>query len=123
MSTFVVRCRYVANGGEPEGVGYLTKDSGCHRDLDRAATFDTEADAWAHASMSGERVPDDCWVEPKPDELRERLRAALTAKDKPLTKTAEEMRSVRLRCEELGISYNRMLTEVCQALSAERKKA
>lgn len=64
---FVVRCRYVANGGEPEGIGYLDKECRCTRDLYYAAKFDTEADAWTHAAMSGEQVPEDCWVEPEPE--------------------------------------------------------
>ena len=59
---------------------------------------------------------------PKLDELRDRLRAALTADKKtPLVQTANEMTAIRRRCQELGFDYNKLLTAVCQALSAERK--
>lgn len=60
---FVVRCRYVANYGKPEGIGYLDAMSRCTRDLRDAKTFETEDDAWTFAATSGERVPDDCWSE------------------------------------------------------------
>jgi hypothetical protein len=63
--TFVVRCRYVANWDTPEGVGYLDAESRCTRDLRYAKTFDVEADAWTFAALSSERVPDDCWAEPR----------------------------------------------------------
>ncbi len=58
------------------------------------------------------------------DELRERLREALrpTTKEKPsIEESAKELKAVRLRCHELGFDYPKLLTEVCQALSAERK--
>lgn len=61
---YVVRCRYVANTGQPEGVGYLDRSAMCSRDARDAKTFDDESDAWLFANNSGERVPDDCWVEP-----------------------------------------------------------
>ena len=57
--TFVVRCRYV----QPEGVGYLDAESRCTRDGRLAKTFDSEADAWSFAKVSGEIVSSDCWVE------------------------------------------------------------
>ena len=60
ITTLVVRCRYV----QPDGVGYLDAESRCTRDLRYAKKFDHEADAWTFAGLSGERVPDDCWVEP-----------------------------------------------------------
>ncbi len=62
--SFVVRCRYVANGGKPEGIGYLDKEGRCTRALRDAETFESEADAWAFAGVSGEQVPEDCWAEP-----------------------------------------------------------
>lgn len=59
---------------------------------------------------------------PKLDELRDRLLAALTAPKKtPLVQTANEMKAIRLRCQELGLNYNKLLTEVCQALSSEKR--
>jgi hypothetical protein len=67
MDMFVVRCRYVANGGEPEGVGYLDNESRCSRDVRDAKKFESEADAWAFARVSAERVPEDCWAEPLPE--------------------------------------------------------
>lgn len=72
---FVVRCRYVANAGQPAGVGYLDRDSHCTRDVHHAQTFATEDDAWTFAAVSGEQVPEDAWAEehPKDDRLK-RLR-------------------------------------------------
>lgn len=61
---FVVRCRYIASYDRPEGgVGYLTRTGQCSRERCDAQVFDTEAEAWSFAALSGERVPDDCWVE------------------------------------------------------------
>lgn len=67
--TFIVRCRYVANGGEPDGIGYLDAGGQCSCDARDAKAFDTEADAWAFAALSGERVPEDCWAEPETNAL------------------------------------------------------
>lgn len=61
--TFIVRCRYIASWDRPEGVGYLDSEARCTSALRQAKSFDNEADAWTFAALSGERVPDDCWVE------------------------------------------------------------
>lgn len=60
---FLVRCRYIAHGGRPEGVGYLDAESRCTSDRRYAFTFETEADGWVFAANSGEAIPGDCWVE------------------------------------------------------------
>jgi len=58
---------------------------------------------------------------PKRAELRDRLAAALKPpKNTPVLVTANEMRNIRIRCRELGIDYGKLLTEVCQELSARR---
>jgi len=71
--SFVVRCRYHLSvqllleeppDVQPDGVGYLDAEGRCTRALGYAKLFDHEADAWEHARLSGERVPDDCWAEP-----------------------------------------------------------
>lgn len=48
---------------EPAGIGYLDERGSCSRDPRDAKTFDNEADAWTFAAMSGELIPEDCWVE------------------------------------------------------------
>lgn len=63
MSTFVVRCRFVANAGNPAGIGYLDNHSRCTRDPRQAARFPSEDDAWTFAANSEEQVPEDAWVE------------------------------------------------------------
>ena len=55
-----MRCRYV----QPDGIGYLDAAGRVSKDASDAERFETESDAWAFARNSGERVPDDCWVEP-----------------------------------------------------------
>jgi hypothetical protein len=61
--SYVVRCRYVANAGKPQGVGYLDRDARCTRDVRLAQRFPAEDDAWTFAAVSGEQVPEDAWVE------------------------------------------------------------
>lgn len=62
---FLVRCRYIASWEKPEGVGYLDAQGRCSSDVRYAKTFDTEDEAWTFAAVSGELVPEDCWVEPQ----------------------------------------------------------
>lgn len=62
--SFVVRCRYLRGWDDAEdGVGYLDSESRCTRDVRHAKTFENEADAWDFANGSGEKVPEDAWVE------------------------------------------------------------
>lgn len=71
MAVFVVRCWYgrgidYSEGFAreyPDGVGYLDDQSHCTRNRRYAAEFEVEAEAWDHARLSGERVPQDCWAE------------------------------------------------------------
>ena len=61
------------------------------------------------------------------DELRNRLRHALRPPNGPnrptLEESAKEMKAVREACLKTGIDYGKMLTEVCRALSSERKES
>lgn len=65
--SFVVRCRYAANGGKPGGVGYLDRMARCTTELRDAQPFNNEDDAWTFAATSGEEVPNDVWVEEMKD--------------------------------------------------------
>lgn len=58
------------------------------------------------------------------EELRLRLMEALRPGDKTKSVgwSASEMAEVRKRCEELEINYGKLLSEVCQTLSAEKKR-
>jgi hypothetical protein len=59
--SYVVRCRYC----QPEGIGFLDAESRCTQEIRDAKVFEDEAEAWLFANVSGEEVPDDCWVEEK----------------------------------------------------------
>ncbi len=57
------------------------------------------------------------------DDLRARLKNALRPRDKSLTLTesANEMCAVHEDCKARGINYSKLLSEVCFALSVEKK--
>lgn len=61
---FVVRCRYVWNGpDQPAGIGYLDAEGRITTAIHQVRSFVSEAEAWDHARASGERCPEDAWVE------------------------------------------------------------
>lgn len=110
LVSFVVRCRYIANRGEPEGIGYLDNEARCTRDARAAKEFDSEADAWAFARVSGERVPEDCWAEGTMSEVTvnitkgSRIRAEwMKANDPPSSLAGMQLKFGVTRFELVGV--------------------
>lgn len=68
---FVVRVKAFDGRDQSKRViAYLNSDGSCSQDARRAMRYDSEADAWLHATSTGnigsDKEGDWCWVEPAP---------------------------------------------------------
>lgn len=60
---------------------------------------------------------------PKAAEFRARLKALVNNYDETFAQSLSKMSPMRKEAKYLGIDFNAMLREVCQEISAEKKRA